>query len=65
MSSMDVHTLADTDRCRAADLIRGLVTDTAATDLSPAVAAWLNRLAADLTPVTDAELDRWLDEALT
>jgi hypothetical protein len=51
-------------RRRAAALIRGMLTDTAATSLTPAVAAWLNRLAADLTPISDQELDRLLAEAL-
>jgi hypothetical protein len=60
---MDVHTLSETDRRLAADLIRRLLTDTAGT--SPSVAAWLNRLAADLTPVTEEEFARLLAEALT
>lgn len=60
---MDVHTLDDTDRREAAALIRRLLADTAAT--SPAVAAWLHRLAADLTPVSDQEFDRLLTEVLT
>lgn len=60
MSRMDVYLLSVADRREAAALIRV----TAATSPSPAVAAWLHRLAADLTPIADDEFNRLLGEAL-